>query len=101
MLGAQAALWVVFVIKKSSAFFHANQLALGVVLISNRMTIRQGFDEQPPLWVTLIRGDERFFGVLVAKLLLFKQMTIGIVLIGGFDVIEADFFAQSTVRVVV
>ncbi|CRM01602.1 hypothetical protein [Pseudomonas sp. 31 R 17] len=99
MFCSETVLFVVLVGQRPVAIFDAEQVALAVVDVVDRVAIGQGFSYKMTGMIALVTGNK--LTAIVAVFGLFLQVAVEVVGVGGALAVEAGFLSDQAVGVVV
>ncbi|CRM04254.1 hypothetical protein [Pseudomonas sp. 28 E 9] len=99
MFSSETVLFVVLVGQRPLAVFDAEEVALAVVDVVDRVAIGQGFSYKTTGMIALVTGNK--LTAIVAVFCLFQQVAVEVVGVGGALAVEAGFLSDQAVGVVV
>ncbi|CRM14975.1 hypothetical protein [Pseudomonas sp. 31 R 17] len=99
MFSSETVLFVVLVGQRPVAVFDAEEVALAVVGVVDRIAIGEGFSYKTTGVVALVLGNQ--LTIVVAVFGLFQQVAVEVVGVGGALAVEAGFLSDQAVGVVV
>ncbi|CRM17144.1 hypothetical protein [Pseudomonas sp. 44 R 15] len=99
MFSSETVLFVVLVGQRPVAVFDAEEVALAVVGVVDRIAIGEDFSYKTTGMVALVLGNK--LTAIVAVFGLFQQVSVEVVGVGGALAVEAGFLSDQAVGVVV